>query len=131
MVAVLVTATGVGSTGSLADRATRGNPADARAHAERMVKAARSMVDHGKEGRLLALADEALQVIAHGKGAMDAVPFPGNRHARDAMAELTEAVDQAANARSHAEQGHQDVATSHAKKSLSHARRGLSHARAL
>lgn len=108
-----------------------GNPDSVRRHAAAMVKAGGEMVKQSAEGRLAGVIEQARALIANGKAAIDAVPFPGNQHARDTAEHVSEAISRAESAITHAEQGHQDVVETHAEKALAHARRALSHARAL
>ena len=61
-----------------AEAAQTGNPEAVRRHAEDMVNAAQVMVQHGGEGKLNPVIDDAKQVIAHGKEAVEAVPRSGN-----------------------------------------------------
>ncbi|MEO5657169.1 MAG: hypothetical protein ABIO65_04085 [Nitrospiria bacterium] len=108
-----------------------GNPDAVRRHAEAMVKAGGEMVKQSAEGQLAGVIEQAHHLIANGKAAIDAVPFPGNQHARDTAEHVSEAMSQAESAITHAEQGHQDVVKTHAGKAMAQARRALSHARAL
>lgn len=96
-----------------------------------MMTASRAMVaDHDRED-LTGMAADAAQVIEAGERALEALPKPGNRHARDAADHVREAMESARLAADAAAQGHSAAASTHARRTLSHIRQGGGHAEAL
>jgi hypothetical protein len=90
-----------------------------------MVAAARGMVEQGGEGGLPVLTERGQRVIALGKAALDAVPRPGNQHARDTIELLTTAMDHAQRAIVDGEHGRWQEAARHAKETLQVSASGL------
>jgi hypothetical protein len=90
-----------------------------------MVAAACGMVEQGGEGRLPVLTEHGQRVIALGKAALDAVPRPGNQHARDTIELLTTAMDHAQRAIVDGEHGRWQEAARHAKETLQVSASGL------
>jgi hypothetical protein len=96
-----------------------------------MMPASRAMVaDHERED-LTGMGADATRVIEAGERALEALPKPGNRHARDAAEHVREAMESARLAAEAAAQGHSDDASTHARRTLSHVRQATGHAEAL
>lgn len=108
-----------------------GNPDAVRQHAHAMVAMAKDLVTFSDERQWERVMKHAERFLAEGQAAIEAAPFPGNRHARDTVEHLSEAMNQVRSAAEHARQGRDDVASTQMRKALRHARRGLSHALAL
>lgn len=96
-----------------------------------MLTASRAMVADHERGDLSGMAADAARVVEAGERALDALPNPGNRHARDAAEHVHKAIQTAQRAAEAAAQGRSDEASAHARRLLSHVRRGAGHAEAL
>lgn len=96
-----------------------------------MMSVARAMAEAGERGDLAGMAADAARVIDAGERALDGLPKPGNRHARDAADHVREAIESARLAAEAGTQGRRDEALAHVKRTMSHIRQGAGHAEAL
>jgi hypothetical protein len=96
-----------------------------------MMTASRAMASDQERGDLSGVSAHATRVIAAGERALEALPKPGNRHARDAADHLREAIDTAQRAAAASVQGRADDATSDIRRTQRHIRQANGHAEAL
>lgn len=95
-----------------------------------MMAASRAMVDSGERRDFERMAAEAALAVEAGSRALEALPQPGNRHARDAADHLRQAISHARQTADAARARSED-ALSHARNTLVQVRRGAGHADAL
>jgi hypothetical protein len=96
-----------------------------------MMTASRAMASDQERGDLSGVSAHATRVVEAGERALEALPKPGNRHARDAADHLREAIDTARSAAEASAQGRSDDASSHVKRTMRHVRQAAGHAEAL
>ncbi|MFZ5874921.1 MAG: hypothetical protein ACOYXU_00800 [Nitrospirota bacterium] len=96
-----------------------------------MMTASRAMSADQERGDSPGVSAGATRVIEAGDRALEALPKPGNRHARDAAEHLREAIETARRAAEASAQGRADDATSHIRRTQRHIRQASGHAEAL
>jgi hypothetical protein len=96
-----------------------------------MMAASRAMIDSGERRDSERMVAEAERLREAGARALEVLPRPGNRHARDAADHVRQAMDHARRAAESSRLRRFDEAVTEARNTLTQVRRGAGHADAL